>query len=48
MMNQHLNWRRWMFSFVGNAVNDVVDKFVDWIIPLDNFGPLTDEDEVSW
>lgn len=26
-----------MFSFVGEAVNDVVDKFVDWIIPLDSF-----------
>lgn len=37
-----------MFSFVGEAVNGVVDKFIDWVIPLNNFGTLTDDDEVSW
>lgn len=37
-----------MFSFVGVAVNDVVDKFVDWLIPIGNFGPFSDDDEVSW
>jgi hypothetical protein len=35
-----------MFSFVGDAVNSVVDRLVDWVVPLDNLGPLTDDDEV--
>lgn len=25
-----------MFSFVGDAVNIVIDRFVDFILPLDN------------
>lgn len=37
-----------MFSFVGEAVNVVVDKIIDYLVPLDNFGPLTDDDEVTW
>jgi hypothetical protein len=37
-----------MFSFVGNAVNNVVDKFIDWLVPLDNFRPFTDDDEISF
>jgi hypothetical protein len=37
-----------MFSFVGDAVNTMVDKVIDWVIPLDNFGLLTDDDEVNW
>lgn len=37
-----------MFSFVGDAVNSVVDRIVDWAIPLDNFGPLTDDDEIAF
>lgn len=24
-----------MFSFVGDAVNSVVDRIVDWVLPLD-------------
>jgi hypothetical protein len=34
-----------MFSFVGDAVNSMVDRFVDWVVPLDNFGSLMDDDE---
>jgi len=26
-----------MFSFVGSAVNGIVDKIVDYILPLDTF-----------
>lgn len=37
-----------MFSLVGDAVNNMFDKFIDWIIPLDNLGPLTDDDEINW
>jgi hypothetical protein len=37
-----------MFSFVGDAVNTMVDKVIDWVVPLDDFGPLTDDDEVNW
>ncbi len=35
-----------MFSFVGEAVNGVVDKFVDWLIPLDNIKFEMDDQEV--
>lgn len=24
-----------MFSFVGDAVNSVVDRIVDWVLPMD-------------
>ena len=37
-----------MFNFVGDTVNRLVDNFIDWLVPLDNFGPLTDEDEVGY
>ena len=33
---------------IKNTLNYVIDRLVDWIIPLDNFGPLTDDNEVNW
>lgn len=34
-----------MFSFVGDAVNSVVDRIVDWIIPLDEDIWMWDEED---
>jgi hypothetical protein len=34
-----------MFNFVGRAVNEVVDKFIDWVVPLETFNfEFGDED----
>jgi hypothetical protein len=40
--------REKMFNFITEKINGVVDTIVDIIIPLDNFGPLTDDDEINW
>ena len=37
-----------MFSFFGSAINNVTDRFVDWLFPLDDLGIWDDDDEVSW
>jgi hypothetical protein len=34
-----------MFSFVGVAVNNVIDKIVDWVVPLDTFNFEVDVEE---
>jgi hypothetical protein len=34
-----------MFSFVGAAVNNVIDKIVDWAVPLETFNFEVDVEE---
>lgn len=37
-----------MFSFVGDAVNSVVDRIVDWVLPLDeDIWKWSEEDHIS-
>lgn len=37
-----------MFSFVGDAVNSVVDRIVDWVLPLDeDIWRWDEEDHIS-
>lgn len=37
-----------MFNFVGEAVNAVLDRIVDWVLPLDDdIWNWTDDGEIS-
>lgn len=37
-----------MYNTLMNILNYIIDKLIDWILPLDKLNPISCDDEASW